>query len=212
MKHCSKCNEVKPIEGFAICRAKKDGRQPRCRICQAALSSAWNKANKERYRENDRARYSRNPEKRKAVMQEIRDRDRDAHRTKMRGWSKAAYHRDPAKHRELVASWASRNPDKAKACRDHSNLMRRGRVNGAHGTHTKAERACIYDSYLGRCAYCFNVSAADFDHVVPLARGGTNDIGNLVPACEKCNASKGAKSLLQFMMYRKAACYATDPN
>lgn len=201
MKHCSKCNEVKPIEGFAICRAKKDGRQPRCRTCQSALSSAWNKANKEQYKKNDRARYARNPEKRKAVMQEIRDRDRDAHRVKMRGWSKVKYHRDPAKHRELVASWSSRNPDKAKACRDHSNLMRRGRVNGAQGTHTKEQRAELFASYGGRCVYCLS-PATDFDHVVALARGGRNDIDNLAPACEWCNASKGASSLLSFMVRR----------
>lgn len=33
------------------------------------------------------------------------------------------------------------------------------------------------------------------DHIVPVAFGGTNDIDNLVTACEPCNLGKGARSL-----------------
>jgi 5-methylcytosine-specific restriction endonuclease McrA len=30
------------------------------------------------------------------------------------------------------------------------------------------------------------------DHMVPLSKGGTYDIENLVPSCRKCNLDKGA--------------------
>ncbi len=36
-------------------------------------------------------------------------------------------------------------------------------------------------------------SLAMTNPVIPLARGGTHDIDNLVPACASCNSSKGAK-------------------
>lgn len=204
-KTCTKCGESKPLDMYSPSKLGKHGKASRCKPCQVILSSSWNKANKDRVREIDRQRYASHREKSKAVMQDIRDRDRPAYRAKAREWSKEKYHRDPRKHRVAVSAWAKNNPDKAKACRDHSNLMRRGRIHGASGTHTKAQRTYLRATYLGRCAYCFDSNATDFDHVVPLARGGANDIANIVPACEQCNASKGAKSLLQFMMYRKAA-------
>lgn len=34
---------------------------------------------------------------------------------------------------------------------------------------------------------------ATIDHVVPLSRGGTDDLDNLVLACNVCNARKGAR-------------------
>ncbi|MEU6633832.1 HNH endonuclease [Streptomyces parvus] len=45
-----------------------------------------------------------------------------------------------------------------------------------------------------RCAYC-GESAEHLDHVMPLSRGGTDTEDNMVPACAKCNLSKGAKTL-----------------
>lgn len=39
------------------------------------------------------------------------------------------------------------------------------------------------------CTYCFN-KADTIDHIIPLARGGSNNEGNLAPACRQCNSSK----------------------
>lgn len=46
------------------------------------------------------------------------------------------------------------------------------------------------------CTYC-GKSGVDIecDHIVPILRGGTNDLGNLATACIPCNRSKGAKTL-----------------
>ena len=51
------------------------------------------------------------------------------------------------------------------------------------------------------CAYCDCdlENAPDIrhaiDHVMPLSRGGTNDLDNLVMSCQPCNSSKGDKIL-----------------
>ena len=56
-------------------------------------------------------------------------------------------------------------------------------------------RAAVWDMTRGRC-WCCGDDTNPFerfcvDHVVPLARGGTDDIANLVPCCRYCNARKG---------------------
>ena len=56
-----------------------------------------------------------------------------------------------------------------------------------------------------RCTYCDawyrqwknNWKSSQGDHVVPLDKGGTNLMYNLVPCCLSCNSSKGAKILYE---------------
>ncbi|MFD6279478.1 HNH endonuclease [Streptomyces sp. NPDC060209] len=45
----------------------------------------------------------------------------------------------------------------------------------------------------GCCVYCGRRSQT-MDHVIPLARGGADDLSNLVPACHACNNSKNDKT------------------
>lgn len=37
------------------------------------------------------------------------------------------------------------------------------------------------------------------DHVIPLSAGGSNDISNIVPACLRCNQTKGGRALEIFL-------------
>ena len=51
----------------------------------------------------------------------------------------------------------------------------------------------------GKCTYCGVKVAINsrkklhFDHIKPLAKGGTNSLDNLTISCYSCNSSKGAK-------------------
>ena len=69
----------------------------------------------------------------------------------------------------------------------------------------------------GRCFYCRRAlrlmplavrkrprDAATADHLIPLAYGGTDDITNIVAACERCNARKGHRYPTGAERYRKA--------
>jgi len=47
--------------------------------------------------------------------------------------------------------------------------------------------------------YC-DAPAAHVDHVIPRSRGGSDDIDNLVPACARCNLSKGARTLQEWAL------------
>ncbi len=96
------------------------------------------------------------------------------------------------------AAWATANPEK---CRLRTS-RRRARKMGAPGkSYTSEETTWLLERvFTGQqCAYCQRYAAAlEWDHVHPLARGGTNEPENLVAACKRCNTSKGAKTLAEW--------------
>ena len=53
--------------------------------------------------------------------------------------------------------------------------------------------AAVRERDSHKCVYCDAVEDLTLDHVVPLSRGGSNEVGNLVTACRTCNSSKGAR-------------------
>jgi hypothetical protein len=49
------------------------------------------------------------------------------------------------------------------------------------------------------CTYCGDTDGPfDFDHILPVSRGGSNAPSNLTLACATCNRSKGAKTLREW--------------
>lgn len=92
--------------------------------------------------------------------------------------------------RRAAAEWRKRNPGR------HASIQaaRRARELKAQGSHTHAEWLAMVDLFDRCCAYCGQRGPLTRDHVVPLARGGTNWIDNIVPACRICNARKNVST------------------
>jgi hypothetical protein len=106
------------------------------------------------------------------------------------GWtrhcSRACYLENGRKSRAVPTEWTSR-------------LRRKRREADTPGL-TGRQRKNLLAGWLSReCAYCSN-PAETIDHVVPLARGGTNYEGNLVPCCKWCNSSKSDLLLIEWRM------------
>jgi 5-methylcytosine-specific restriction endonuclease McrA len=52
------------------------------------------------------------------------------------------------------------------------------------------------------CFYCnesFPLNEHEIEHKIPLSRGGTNLISNLVDSCKKCNRIKGDRTAQEFL-------------
>lgn len=47
-----------------------------------------------------------------------------------------------------------------------------------------------FEQFDGLCAYCGEKGDLHIEHFIPLSKGGTHTLGNIVPACPKCNYSK----------------------
>ncbi|MCW2966520.1 MAG: endonuclease [Solirubrobacteraceae bacterium] len=45
----------------------------------------------------------------------------------------------------------------------------------------------------GTCVDCGSRSRLEYDHIIPIVRGGSNTVRNLEIRCEQCNRSKGAR-------------------
>lgn len=66
------------------------------------------------------------------------------------------------------------------------------KVNGGH--HTQADWVRLKYRFNYRCVKCQQRDPnLTKDHIIPLSRGGTDDISNIQPLCRSCNSSKGAK-------------------
>jgi len=47
-----------------------------------------------------------------------------------------------------------------------------------------------FNEFGNCCGYCGDGGDMQIEHVEPISKGGAHDIGNIVPACSRCNTSK----------------------
>lgn len=84
-----------------------------------------------------------------------------------------------------------------------SKARRRAREVGAPGEYSWSEVIGLHLLADRRCSYCdIPNTNPEPDHVVPLSRGGRNDLGNILPCCQRCNGDKGDMTLTEWSEYR----------
>lgn len=116
-----------------------------------------------------------------------RDANLEYDRERKRGWGE--------KHPGY--NWAASHRPQSRVAKARAQRRRRARIqgNGAYRV-TSRDLSRLISRNGGRCAYCRNGfeenGGLQWDHVVPIARGGSDSIGNLLPSCRRCNQSKGA--------------------
>lgn len=89
-------------------------------------------------------------------------------------------------HKARVKRYRQRRPAVKKA----SDANRRS--SGERLTVKEVEAVLNY--YGNQCLACGSAGSLTIDHVIPLSKGGPNELGNLQVLCGRCNSSKGAKS------------------
>jgi hypothetical protein len=58
------------------------------------------------------------------------------------------------------------------------------------------------DNY--KCTYCgVYAEKLECDHIIPVSKGGSNDMDNLTTACRTCNRQKKDKSVAEFIIYKQ---------
>lgn len=120
---------------------------------------------------------------------------RSRHLARIRGHERRRYLLNPERRRKNNrASYARDREGYA-----HRTAKRRSALNGAVKHHTRAEWSAKLAAYDFRCGYCGSLEKLARDHIVPLSRGGSDEISNIVPACKPCNSSKHARTLREWL-------------
>ncbi len=55
----------------------------------------------------------------------------------------------------------------------------------------KHVRLCVYERDRGKCVECDRSSDLEFDHIIPVSKGGSNTLSNVQLLCKHCNHKKG---------------------
>lgn len=183
MKRCSKCAVLKSLEYFQPRRTHSTGREPWCRACVSTQRRDVYHLNRETRLAQIKAYADLHREESAVYHRERRQRLRDVLAKQDRLYYEA--------HREQAAEYGRQRralfPEKIRL----AHLARTHRRRSAEGSFTADEWKALCNLYENRCLACGRDDVGlTVDHVVPLAKGGTNWITNLQPLCRPCNSKK----------------------
>ena len=160
-------------------------KQGQCRRCLKVNNKKWRQKNGEKLAASNRKWRKANPKK----VVAIKKRWQRNNPAKVAAYNKRWELANPKKAREMRNRWWRDNPESKTS----ANSNRRARKMEAGGSYTGGELRELYNYYGNRCLSCGRDDVSlEADHVIALANGGTNDIGNIQPLCKSCNTSKGA--------------------
>ena len=177
-KRCSKCEKVKPLDKFYE-DDSMDGRYSPCKQCSREYKRQY-------YAEH------REEENRRTAQWRANNPGYDVQYN--------AEHRK--ENREHDAQWRANNPNYHHQYRiDNASKYRTYSINryalsmAAEGTFTDKQFVELCDKYGNRCLCCGEITKLTVDHIVPLSKGGSNDISNVQPICGPCNSKKGTQTI-----------------
>jgi 5-methylcytosine-specific restriction endonuclease McrA len=215
MKRCSRCQIEKPLTEFRKGKGFADGYRGQCKACLNELAReykqrpevkqqrrdydqeynarperiehrrAWERQNNQRPEVKARVRaYMRRPDVNERVKE--RERQRWANDEKLREYKRTYLrqrYRENTEHKRKQIAYSMR-----------AIHARRARKQSQGGSYSAQDWRDLCAKYGHVCLCCGRAVRLTPDHVVPIAKGGSNDISNLQPLCLPCNLRKATKT------------------
>ena len=157
----------------------------------------WRKKNLD-YKARAKASRTRNRIKVLAQKKRYREQNREKVAEQLKRW-RIANAEKIAGHRATEKRWQTDNPEQYR----HRNRIKkvRRRHREVVGSHTASDIRNILKLQKNRCAICREKLGGKYhvDHILPLAKGGSNDRTNLQITCVPCNLVKGARDPIDHM-------------
>jgi 5-methylcytosine-specific restriction endonuclease McrA len=181
-KFCPKCNCTKSLDSFGTRKSNPDGKQFWCIPCLKEYNGKYYQANKERLKENVSKWVSANRETSRAIKKK---------------WSDA----NPEKQKKAIKRWQEENEEQFLATRkkwrqDNKEYLRVHCINRrrklAEGSLSKNIVETLMEKQKGICTCCLKPLNGDYhiDHIIPVAKGGSNTDENVQLLHSRCNMIK----------------------
>ena len=175
----------------------------KCKSCVKAEARKYYRGHREQYAQYEkvRANLPHRLEARRKYQEEHKEKISEYKKawTEANAARNAAYKREhyERNREEIIArseEWGKNNGEKVRQFKANNRRMRRAAKHESRGNFTAIEFKELCESYGNRCLSCGAADVAlEADHIVPLTRGGSDDIDNIQPLCGTCNRSKFVK-------------------
>jgi hypothetical protein len=182
-KACKWCGLTNELSEFY------DGRWgKKCKVCVRSRAQQYRREHSEQYAEYEKARANlphRIDARRK--YQEEHEEEISEHKKRWAAENEESVSASRRKHYErnrdeVIArskEWAEGNPEKVRQAKANNRRKRRAARHASSGSFTAEEFKALCESYGNKCLACGDTEAVlEADHVVPLTRGGSDDIGS----------------------------------
>lgn len=101
---------------------------------------------------------------------------------------------------EIERKSRAKNKEKHRPGKNARQSIRNRFLGSAPFTIIDKDLRKIYSSPCWNCGTLENIS---LDHVIPISKGGTHSIGNMISLCRSCNSSKSNKLLSEWRYMRR---------
>jgi hypothetical protein len=216
-KTCNKCLQTLPLEDFSPTKGGLYGVRAKCKRCCAKAAKDYRRRNPEKVIAYNAKYRKENPDKVAEHNRRFRESNPDYgkkyhadHKESENLRKRLAYWEDPIKQAIRKKKARQENPEKFRernrkyAANNQEKLNEksaRRRARKAQAPTFKLSKKEIWKLYNSPCFYCGNPGGT-IEHVIPIARGGSHGIGNLVPCCGSCNYSKADKTVMEWRIWK----------
>ena len=183
-KRCAKCEEVRCIGAYYRRSRSRDGMVHSCKNCLSSQKKKRYRENIEQIKSQSKEYYLKNADRIKSQSKWQR-----THSDRVNINSRKHYWNNVVQHRTRKLDYQKANPEKMRA----NAARRRTRKTQAGGSYTVAEWQALKAKYNDTCLCCGRrepIIKLTADHVIPVIKGGSSEIGNIQPLCLPCNKSK----------------------
>ena len=203
IKICTKCNRLLVANSMNFAKQKngKYGFKSICKECK----KKYNSEHKEHIAEHNKQWREANSEYIKEYNKQWREANSEYIKEHNKQWNEA----NSEYIKEYNKQWNEANRKRRNELARKANHKRRALKAQNGGEYTLEQWNECLEFFDYTCAYSgaeLNKDNTNIEHIIPISKGGTNNITNIVPALDSVNKSKNARDMLEW--YKQQPYYS----